>query len=135
MSINKIEGIVTSGLGEGTFFMSMEHYKKEIKNRLGFDAYPGTLNLRIEEKMSFAKQNSFFQNPIKIDGFKADNKKFGGATCYKAKIKNINGAIIIPEINKYKNKGVIEFIANINLREKLKLKDGDIIKISLSQRE
>ena len=28
-----IEGVVSKGLGEGAFFMSMPHYKKEIKER------------------------------------------------------------------------------------------------------
>ena len=118
-------GIITSGIGEGSIFMSMEHYKKEIKNKLGFDAYPGTLNLKIKEDqlISLKKFNS-----IKINGFKKNNEVFGGISCYKAKINNINGAVIIPDINKHK-KDIIEFIAPINLKSKLDIKDGDKIKI------
>ena len=48
-----IDGTVVTGLGEGAFFMSMDHYKKEIKNKLGFDAYPGTLNIKISKNRSF----------------------------------------------------------------------------------
>ena len=109
-----LEGIVTSGLGEGYLFMSMEHYKKEIKNKLGFDAYPGTLNLKIKEDQ-FISLKKF--NPIKIKGCKKNNEVFGGISCYKAKINNINGALIIPDINKHK-KDIIEFIAPFNLKSK-----------------
>ena len=122
-----LEGIITSGLGEGSIFMSMEHYKKEIKNKLGFDAYHGTLNLKIKEEqlISFKKFN-----PIKIEGCKKNNKAFYGARCYKASIKNINGAVIIPDINKHK-KDIIEFIAPINLKSELGIKDGDKISLKL----
>ena len=48
---NKVlSGIVVKGLGEGSFFMSMGHYKKEIKKKLGFNAYEGTLNIKINNK-------------------------------------------------------------------------------------
>ena len=68
-----INGVIARGLGEGTYFMSMHHYQKEIKKRLGFRAYPGTLNL----KVSRSQRNSFKKiNPIKIDGFKKNNKIF-----------------------------------------------------------
>ena len=68
-------------------------------------------------------------NKIEINGFKQKNKTFGGVDCYKAKIKKIQGAIIIPHLTKHKN--IIEFIAPIHLKSELKLKDGDKIKVEL----
>jgi len=44
-----LEGTVTRGIGEGALFMSMDHYKKEIKKKLGFGAFPGTLNIKTKE--------------------------------------------------------------------------------------
>ena len=44
-----LKGTIIKGLGEGAYFMSMGHYKKEIKKKLGFDAYPGTLNIKIKK--------------------------------------------------------------------------------------
>ena len=102
-----IEGSITSGMGEGAFFMSMPHYKNEIKKKLGFDAFAGTLNMKID-----AKKHSIFENlkPFIIEGFVKENKKFGGAKCYLSSLGNIDGAIIIPDINKHGN-DTIEFIA------------------------
>ena len=121
-----LNGTIARGLGEGAYFMSMQHYKKEIKKKLGFDAYPGTLNL----KVSKSQINSLKKiKPIEIDSFKKNNKTFGGADCYRAKIKSINGSIIIPHLTKHKD--VIEFIAPVHLKSELKLKDGDKIKVEL----
>ena len=121
-----INGIVLRGLGEGTFFMSMENYQKEIKKKLGFDAYPGTLNLKVGKRQVDLLNGIV---PIKIDGFKSGNKTFGGVNCYKAKIENINGSIIMPELTRHKD--VIEFIAPVHLKSVLKLKDGDKVTIKL----
>lgn len=119
-------GIVSSGLGEGTIFISMEDYKEEIKKKLGFDAYPGTLNLKVDKKqLDLLKDIGI----IRIESYKKDNKTFGGINCYKARINNINGAIIIPDLTKHKD--IVEFIAPINLKSELKIKDGDKIKIEL----
>jgi riboflavin kinase len=121
-----LECIITSGLEEGAFFMSMQHYKDEIRKKLGFDAYPGTLNLKVDEKELKSLSNT---KSIRIEGYRSGSKKFGGARCFKAKIKNVNGAIIIPDLTKHK--GIIEFISSVHLRSKLNLNDGDKIRVEL----
>ncbi|MEK6828162.1 MAG: DUF120 domain-containing protein [Nanoarchaeota archaeon] len=121
-----LNGIIVRGIGEGAYFMSMQHYQKEIRKKLGFNAYPGTLNLKVNKKQANTLKNFA---PIKINGFKLKNKTFGGADCFKAKIKNINGAIIIPHLTKHKD--IIEFIASIHLKSELNIKDGDKIKVEL----
>jgi riboflavin kinase, archaea type len=121
MRVELLQGIVTSGFGEGAYFLSLECYKKEIRKKLGFDAYPGTLNLKVDEKqIALLKKH----DSIKIDTLKKNNRMLYGAECYRAKINGITGAIIIPEINKHP-KNIIEFIAPVNLKSKLNIKDGD----------
>ena len=118
---------VTRGLGEGTFFMSIAQYKKEIKNKLGFDSYPGTLNLKINKKQIDILKGI---TAIRINGFKSGNKLFGGIRCYRAKIKSVHGSIIIPDMNKHKE-DVIEFIAPVHVRSQLNLNDGGKIDLEL----
>jgi len=121
-----LSGIVVKGQGEGSHYLSMEYYKQEIKKKVGFDVYPGTLNLKIDEKQLELLGN---MAPININDHKSGNIKLFGAKCYKASIKNTNGAIIMPDLTKHKN--VIEFIAPVHLKSELKIKDGDIVKIEL----
>ncbi len=123
-----LNAVIVRGLGEGSYFMSMKHYKEEIRKKLSFDAYPGTLNLKVRKKQLDLLKNI---KPIKINGFKLFNKTFGGASCYRAKIKGINGSIIIPDLTKHKN--VIEFIAPVHLKSELKLINGDKIKIEIAK--
>jgi len=121
----KLAGIVAKGLGEGAFFMSMEHYSNEIRKKLGFDAYPGTLNIKIDKRASFEGLNK-----IRIEGYTEKNKKFGGAACYRARLKGIEGAIIVPDLTRH-DKKIMEFIAPVCLRSELGLKDGDKISIEM----
>lgn len=122
-----LEGVVTSGLGKGAIFMSIDYYKEKIKEKLGFDPYPGTLNLRVDKEQTSLLKGI---NPIRIESFKKDGKNFGGASCYKARINNINGSIIVPDLTE-NEEDVVEVIAAINLKSKLGIKDGDKVKIQL----
>lgn len=122
-----ISGVIIKGLGEGAFFMSMPHYKREIKKKLGFNAYPGTLNIKAaEEEFNSLKAKL----PVKIEGYKKGNKAFGGVGCRRAKINNIGGAIIMPDISKHRD--IVEFIAPVHIKSSLRLKDGDKVKIELT---
>ncbi len=123
--MKSVKGTIVSGLGEGAYFMSMGHYKKEIKKKLDFDAYTGTLNIKINENRGELLKNF---NSIRIKGYTLNNRTFGGASCYKAKIKNINGAIIVPDINK-NPQNILEFIAPVHIKSTLKLNDNDEIEI------
>ena len=120
----KVTGKVVSGIGEGKFFLSMEHYKNEIKNKLKMQVYPGTLNIDTGKHIYEFNKLS----PIRIDGYTKDGKIFGGATCYMAKINNIECAIIVPDITRH-SKNMVELIANEHLRSKLNLKDNDDIEV------
>ena len=59
-----------------------------------------------------------------------NNKKFGGADCYAAKIRSIKVFIIVPHLTRHK-KGIVEFIAPVHLKSELKVKDGQKIRVEL----
>ena len=42
-----LEGTVFTGLGEGAYYIGKESYRKQIVEKLGFEPYPGTLNLKL----------------------------------------------------------------------------------------
>jgi len=121
-----ISGTIEEGLGEGSYYISLKQYKEEIKKKLGFKVYPGTLNLKANKEDINPFLNSL--EPIKITGFKTKERAFGNITCYKVKLKNILAAIVVPERTRYEN--VLEIIAPFNLRNKFSLKTGDKITIN-----
>ena len=123
-----IRGVVTSGLGEGRKYMSIPEYRRQFTEKLGFDPYPGTLNIVLED-CSVRKVIEEYANII-IHGFEKDGIRYGGVKCAKAKIRDIPAAILLIEKTKHPP-NIIEVIAPVCLREKLGLKDGDVVEIEL----
>ena len=122
-----ISGTIEEGSGEGSYYISLKQYKEEIRKKLGFKVYPGTLNLKVSKENVAPFLNSL--TPLQINGFKTKERAFGNITCYKVKFKNVQVAIVVPERTRYEN--VLEIIAPFNLRNKFSLKNKD--KATLNQ--
>ncbi len=125
-----IKGKVFSGLGEGKYYVSLQGYKKQFEEKLGFTPYPGTLNLRIPKEQMFFRAKLDEMDGIKIEGFKTKERTFGEVKAFKCRINGIEGAIVIPQRTHYP-KNVIEIIAPVKLREVLGLKDGDWVEVEV----
>ena len=123
---NELSGYVSSGIGEGRYYVSLANYQKQFENKLNFRAYPGTLNLNVKKPDALNFLNNL--KPITINGFKTKTRTFGSLTCYKIKLDSIQASIVVPERARH-SEDIIEVIAPVYLRGKLKLKDGDKIKL------
>ncbi len=125
-----IKGTVTSGVGEGAYYVSLEGYKRQFKEKLGFDPFPGTLNLKIPKEQMFFRRLLDKEEGIKIDGFSAENRTFGEVKAFKSKVSGIDSAIVIPQRTHYPP-DVLEVISAVKLRDELKLKDGDAVEVEV----
>jgi riboflavin kinase len=119
------KGKVVAGLGEGQYYISLDGYKNQFVEKLGFEPYPGTLNLQLREP--FAHYEDF---AIKIEGFKDAARTFGGGKCYIVRIDGVKCAIIRPDRSSYPL-NLVEIIAPVNLRKTLGIKDGDEVEVTL----
>ncbi|NUN11322.1 CTP-dependent riboflavin kinase [Candidatus Micrarchaeota archaeon] len=124
-------GKLVSGLGEGAYYIGLAGYSNQIKQKIGFTPFPGTLNLKLSSSKD-ARKNDLLRNMkgIQIDGFKEGNRFFGEATCFHAKINSEEGAVLIPKRTHHDSK-VMELVFPVALRQKLKLKDGDLLKVQV----
>lgn len=127
-SIDTLKAKVFSGIGEGKRYTNI--YEKKIKDAVGFKPCPGTLNLKAtkEEIYSFLSALSL----KRVEGFKQGNRTYGAVNCYKVLANNEECIALVPERTNH-DKNTIELISHINLRKKLKLKDGDEITICQKQ--
>jgi len=123
--ISKIKGKVASGLGEGQYYIALEGYSSQFRQKLGFEPFPGTLNLLLTEP--FAQGES---NWARIEGFKDQSRTYGGCQCFPGKIGGIPCAVVRPERTSYPPR-LVEIIAPANLRKTLGLKDGDEVEVVL----
>ena len=126
-SKNEIEGEVFSGIGEGKFYVSQQGYKKQFEKILNLKAFDGTLNLKVNPNES--KKILLSKKPIQLQGFKTASRTFGELLAYKIKINGLLGYIVLPSRTHYKG-DTIEIISEYFLRDKLKIKDGEKVKIT-----
>ena len=123
---NELFGHVSSGIGEGKYYVGLANYQKQFEKELGFKAYPGTLNLKVKKSDAMNFLNNL--KPITINGFKTKTRTFGSLTCYKIEVNSIEAAIVIPERARH-SEDIVEVIAPVYLRGRLKLKDKDKVKV------
>ena len=123
-----LSGRLITGLGEGQYYISLEGYRSQFRERLGFDPYPGTLNIKLD--LPSIEVRKSISPDIRISGFTDENRTFGRGSCFCVKISDIKGAVIVPERTHYPE-DIIEIIAPVNLREYLNVNDGSIVDVEV----
>ncbi|MEM2874686.1 MAG: DUF120 domain-containing protein [Candidatus Hadarchaeales archaeon] len=123
----ELSGTVITGLGEGGYYLSREGYAKQLEEKLGFRPYPGTLDIKLDEK-SLHMREVLLRMPMgEVKGFRTKEREFGPVRFVKAKIDGRDAAILFPERTHHSD--VIEVIAQVNLRRALGLEDGSRVKV------
>jgi riboflavin kinase len=117
-----VSGRVVTGLGEGKYYISREGYQKAFKDLLGFQPFPGTLNVEVEpldrEKMVDLKE----MGGLLVKEFQSEGRTFGAVKVFPAEVEGLECAAIFPLRSHHTS--VLEVISPYHLREKLDLKDG-----------
>jgi len=123
-----IEGRVFTGLGEGAYYVSQTGYRRQFIEKLGFDPYPGTLNLKVEKSR---REREILETypAITLEGFMNGTRSFGQVKCYRARVNDRVDGIVVTALRSHYREDVLEIVAPKNLREILGLKDGDSVKV------
>jgi riboflavin kinase, archaea type len=124
-------GQVASGLGEGRYYLSQPGYIIQFQERLGYTPFPGTLNIRVDPKELLRIDGLRHWDGIRIDGFPASGRTFGGATCYGGRVNGRPCHLIRPDRSHYQD--VVELIAPESLRESLGVHDGDAVSVEVEE--
>ena len=127
-----LNGTVISGIGEGKYYMSLEPYRQQFNTHLGFEPYPGTLNIRLSSSSLPVRRKIEALNWIRIKGFSTDGRTFGDAKCLPCRIGTISCGIVMPGRTHYPA-DIIEVIAPMALRRKLGVEDTDTVTVEVDQ--
>ncbi|MFC4359536.1 DUF120 domain-containing protein [Halobium salinum] len=155
-----LRGTVTGGMGEGRHYISLPGYMEQFRERLGYEPFPGTLNVDLDEESVRARAAVSSLDPVPIDGWEDEERTFGPASCYEATVRraddeatggdgvedtdvdgNADGDeiaapahIIVPE-RTHHDETQLEVIAPAKLRDELGLDDGDAVVVRVEDAE
>ena len=119
MATLSFRGKVYTGKGEGKKFIELHWVETQIREKLGFTPYGGTLNIRLSRESLELKKKLDKVPCIDI----VPEEGFCRATLIRAKIAGLDCAIVIPQVPAYPP-DVLEVIAPVYLRSRLHLADG-----------
>lgn len=128
MNATSFRGIAFSGSGIGRHYVELDWVRRQIKEKLGFAPYVGTLNIRLTRGEGKRIREV-------LSGFKGitivPKKGFFPADCFRVLVmKKIKGAIVIPRKSDYPE-NELEILAPVCLRRALSIKDNDEVEITI----
>lgn len=125
-----IHGTITTGMGEGRYYVNQPSYKEQFTDKLEFKPYEGTLNVKVDpndiSKIDILRKS----DGVIIEGFEKNGRTFGDVKAFPATIHNIECAVIIPSRSHYSD--VIEILCQYHLRRTLGIGDGDQVEVIVS---
>lgn len=133
-----LSGEVTTGMGKAQEFLSLPGYVAQFKERLGYEPYPGTLNVTLTGDLDSRLRVATFDS-VPIDSWELDDQSFGGAECYPCHLATRttetydDAYILVPDRTDHAD-DKLELVAPDRLRDRLDLTDGDELVITLGQR-
>ncbi|MFC4540334.1 DUF120 domain-containing protein [Halosolutus amylolyticus] len=132
------KGTVTDGLNEARHYISLDGYKEQFKNRLGYEPYPGTLNVTLSRRDVPERSVLEVKSGIDIDSWSDDERTYGAATCYAARVEADSedvfepAHVLVPD-RTHHGEDAIEIIGPVSFRDELELTNGDHITIHVTE--
>ena len=127
-----LNGSVISGLGEGAYYMSLNGYTKQFKEKIGYVPFPGTLNIKLNQRQAtqIIQQLDDLDNTI-IDPFSDGKRTYGWVKCFHATLNNSIKCELIRLERTHHDNSVIELISKNSLRKTARLKTGSKVTIKI----
>lgn len=124
------KGRLFEGLGEGGYYVGLEGYMTQFREILGFEPFPGTLNLKLESPIQMDQKRELrSREGLRIEGFENGTRTYGGARCYRAVINGKTPAAVLVIDRTHYDDSVLELISPVNFREDAGLKNGDEVSV------
>ena len=113
-----LKGKVFSGNKGGKLFVNLPWVRKQMDEKLGFNPYAGTLNLRLPNETVLNRLRE-------ADGIIiVPEKGYSEGKCFKALVnEKVEGAVVLPDVPDYPL-DLLEVLAPVNLRKNFGLIDG-----------
>ncbi|WP_371503942.1 DUF120 domain-containing protein [Nitrosopumilus adriaticus] len=128
----ELKGTLVSGMGEGAYYMGLKGYTKQFQSKIGYVPFPGTLNVRLDQKIHQEAIKQFETlNGVKINSFSDGKRTYGWVKCFPARLNNLANCELIILERTHHDDSIIELISKSCLRKTAKLKDGSKVSIKI----
>ncbi|MEF8812424.1 MAG: DUF120 domain-containing protein [Halovenus sp.] len=136
-TVPELTGAVTSGMGEGRHYITLEGYMTQFREKLGYEPFPGTLNVDLDEASVRSRARLSAIEPVTIEGWESEDRTYGPAYCYPASLRSgdttyTEAHVIAPE-RTHHGDDHLEVIAPNRLRDALELTDGTEVIITVTE--
>lgn len=123
-----LRGRVERGKGEARRFTQLDWVREQISERIGFDLFAGTLNVRLVEARDLADWQRVRQSPgVALE----PSPGYCAARCYPAWAEgSVPCAIVLPQVPGYPA-DIVELVSPLSLREVLDLADDDPVSVAV----
>jgi len=127
--MERMTGIIFSDLGQASLFMALDWVQDLLKERLGYQPFPATLNVRpkdAEDAQVWCRVRSDHAGTPLTPA----SDSHCGAKLYRVEIgaagnaAKVSGAILLPEVKDYPQ-DKIEIVAPMRLKDHFHVHDGD----------
>jgi CTP-dependent riboflavin kinase len=122
----RITGKIVKGIGESASFLSIPWVSRQMREKLGFQPYEGTLNVSVEDPG--------IQRALRAhegDRLCSEAAGFCDAFIFRGMIEDkYQCGIVLPLVPNY-DECLIEILAPVHLKDSLGLSDGDTITLEL----
>ncbi|MBI4182336.1 MAG: CTP-dependent riboflavin kinase [Candidatus Aenigmarchaeota archaeon] len=113
------QGTVLQGTGEGARYVAL--YQSAFLRELGFEAFPGTLNLRVKPASRLPAGTPIAPPEAGLFPLACTEVIING---------KVRGAVIRPQATRHPPE-IVEVIAPLNLRDYFGLRDGDVVRVRI----
>ena len=125
-----VKGVVFSDLGRAGAFLGVDWVRNAVRERIGFEPYPGTLNMRAHGA-DLGRWEQVRRHGAKI-GLPSPDPAFCNAFLFTGFVKGWESApgsrervaVVVPEVKDYPG-DKLEIIAAVSLKQTRAVRDGD----------
>lgn len=126
-------------MGEGRHYISLSDYMKQFGDRLGYEPFPDTLNVHLDDDAVHARAGMAALDTVPVNDWEDDERTFGSTTRYAASVTiggdSYESAHIIAPERIHHDESQPEIVASDRLRDELDLNDGDTVTVRVGKAE
>lgn len=126
----ELRGEITSGMGEGSYYIGLDGYQRQFRDKLGYEPYEGTLNVELDDDSTRKRSALDNSEGLLIEEWENEERTFGAATCYPASIRGQEAHVIYPHRTHYPD-DMLEVIAPVKLFDELDLEQGEEVAVEV----